>query len=209
MYRRLTYLSIRSPGLTDREVVESVVPSARRRNEQSGLTSCLWTNGRHFFQLLEGPQEAVIQTLARIAGDTRHSGVRIVSSERANELVFLHEPLKLVLPGLSQTDEVDRMLEELIQSLGQGRRGGTVHEAAVTPENAEHQVLLQTATTTARREPDQAAPHARNKSGTDWQSVAAPGVAAGGAETPPTAANPQRTPLVVNVLTRLTCIKGV
>ncbi|MBY0309142.1 MAG: BLUF domain-containing protein [Phycisphaerales bacterium] len=117
MYRRVCYISYRISGPRGAGFAEEILPRARAKNLASGVTSCLWADDKHFFQLLEGPDEAVAQTLARIAGDTRHFGPRLVSSEPVDHLVFRDEPLKLVLPAPGRTDDLDRMLLGLIESL--------------------------------------------------------------------------------------------
>ena len=158
MYRRLTYLSNRAPGLTDEQLLERVVRPARVRNLQAGVTSCLWADAKCFFQLLEGPEPAVTGLLDRISTDPRHSGMRVVSSDAADGLVFQGEPLKLVVPCSGRTEAVERTVRELVDLI---ERGGPSSE---------------------------------------------PRPAVGGAGT---AGEAKRVPLVVHVLTRLTCAQGI
>jgi hypothetical protein len=51
---------------------------AAEANAAAGVTGLLAYNGTHFMQLLEGPAEAVEDTLNRIATDPRHTGLVVI-----------------------------------------------------------------------------------------------------------------------------------
>ncbi|HEY0009150.1 MAG TPA: BLUF domain-containing protein, partial [Tepidisphaeraceae bacterium] len=65
---RLTYVSSRVPRLSDDEVVELAL-QANRKNRQLDITGCLWFGSTRFFQILEGPRDAVDALYAHIAVD--------------------------------------------------------------------------------------------------------------------------------------------
>ncbi|WP_230586659.1 BLUF domain-containing protein, partial [Cronobacter malonaticus] len=53
-------------------VLEEMVNAANNKNGQADVTGILLFNGRHFFQLLEGPEENVKAIYRAICADTRH-----------------------------------------------------------------------------------------------------------------------------------------
>lgn len=55
--------------------LKELVNKANKFNELLGVTGILLFNGTHFFQLLEGPEEAVSQIYDRICEDKRHHNV--------------------------------------------------------------------------------------------------------------------------------------
>ena len=78
---QLFYLSrsLCSPG-----EVNHILVSARRHNLRRGVTGLMLFSGGHFAQLLEGPPEALRETMAAIDADTRHTAVtRLVEGRMA------------------------------------------------------------------------------------------------------------------------------
>lgn len=78
---QLFYLSrsLCSPG-----EVNHILVSARRHNLRRGVTGLMLFSGGHFAQLLEGPPEALRETMAAIDADTRHTAVtRLVEGRTA------------------------------------------------------------------------------------------------------------------------------
>ncbi len=57
------------------EELAAILEASRRNNSRNGLTGILVHIRRHFFQLLEGPPDAVETTFSRIAADPRHHDV--------------------------------------------------------------------------------------------------------------------------------------
>lgn len=55
--------------------IESMVAAASKKNEQENITGILLFNGIHFFQLLEGPEDAVKAIYSAICEDVRHYNV--------------------------------------------------------------------------------------------------------------------------------------
>ncbi|EKY3225344.1 diguanylate phosphodiesterase [Cronobacter dublinensis] len=53
-------------------VLDDMVTAANNKNGQADVTGILLFNGRHFFQLLEGPEERVKSIYRAICADTRH-----------------------------------------------------------------------------------------------------------------------------------------
>ncbi len=57
------------------KTLEDMVATASQRNQQMGITGILLFNGRHFFQLLEGPEEGVSAIFQHICEDRRHFNI--------------------------------------------------------------------------------------------------------------------------------------
>jgi hypothetical protein len=71
-----------------------------RRNEAAGITGLLIAHGAHFYGIMEGPQEALLERMEVIITDDRHHGLRIlgedqVSSRRFSDWRLFHLPAHL------------------------------------------------------------------------------------------------------------------
>ena len=76
----LVYCSQASADLDD-EVIASIIATARYHNPRLGITGLLVFGQGIFFQWLEGPRDNVTGLLARIAADTRHTNLVVLSQE--------------------------------------------------------------------------------------------------------------------------------
>lgn len=81
----------------DVSTLSGILMHARRANARDAITGALICRADIYMQWLEGPEEKVRQTLARIGEDDRHLEVRIHVEGRAPERVFpdwamLHDP---------------------------------------------------------------------------------------------------------------------
>lgn len=59
--------------------VERILEQSRARNREVGLTGVLLFDQRYFLQCLEGDREPVSATFCRIAADSRHTRVTLMS----------------------------------------------------------------------------------------------------------------------------------
>jgi hypothetical protein len=78
MLKRIKYISRVSQALTP-EGVHVLGQNAARRNQELGVTGVLLTGGGIFFQVLEGPPEAIDQLWRAIETDTRHEDVLLLA----------------------------------------------------------------------------------------------------------------------------------
>ncbi len=76
----LVYCSQASADMDD-EVIASIIATARHHNPRLGITGLLVFGQGIFFQWLEGPRDNVTGLLARIAADTRHTNLVVLSQE--------------------------------------------------------------------------------------------------------------------------------
>jgi hypothetical protein len=65
-----------------------IVQTARSRNSELGIRGFLWFDRQHFFQVLEGGDEAVDALFGRIRRDRRHSNVRLVQRAPVDHALF-------------------------------------------------------------------------------------------------------------------------
>ncbi len=78
---RLSYRSRINFGamtLSYDEEIERLLACSRANNMRDGVTGALLLAGSAFFQMIEGPEEAVERALSRILGDNRHVGVQTI-----------------------------------------------------------------------------------------------------------------------------------
>lgn len=132
--KRIRYVSQFAKEMTPEEI-DALAAQAAEKNLRLGVTGLLLTSGRLFFQILEGPDEAVDELFDRIAADDRHRDVFLLGSETGvRERVFpdwsmrgFHldrfadermAPAREMLQGLMarrlETDEMMQELEQLV-----------------------------------------------------------------------------------------------
>lgn len=70
----VVYASSLADGYDESELV-SILATARRRNAAVSVTGVLLYSNRSFFQILEGPRDAVLTLYERISLDPRHCGI--------------------------------------------------------------------------------------------------------------------------------------
>lgn len=79
---RLVYASeSRLVDANRRAELESILASARRFNDQNGITGFLLATEGAFAQVLEGPRDNLTETYGRIVMDPRHTAVRLLVEE--------------------------------------------------------------------------------------------------------------------------------
>jgi hypothetical protein len=83
---RLVYYSQRNPS--ERLDVKELIQTCQRNNARSNLTGILHYNGDHFLQVLEGGRAEISAIYHRIARDTRHSNIILISCMDVRERMF-------------------------------------------------------------------------------------------------------------------------
>jgi len=84
---RLFFISAATHFTTAREL-NDIMRVARQRNSAEGVSSLLIYNDGSFAQLMEGPNQVVLATMARIEKDQRHSGVAIIVEEEISTRIL-------------------------------------------------------------------------------------------------------------------------
>jgi len=83
---RVVYAS--QPFGFDDGMLNSILADARRCNVRDGITGALICRADLYLQWLEGPDQAVRDAYARIAGDDRHQDVRCLLAGPVDERLF-------------------------------------------------------------------------------------------------------------------------
>ncbi len=83
---QLIYMS--EPFGFDDGILNGILSISRRNNVRDGLTGALVCRRDIYLQLLEGPQDAVEATYARIRGDDRHLAVAPLLSAASEARLF-------------------------------------------------------------------------------------------------------------------------
>lgn len=83
----LTYLSTATVPYSPSQL-NDLLMTTRERNHAAGLTGVLLYAGGHFIQTLEGPEDVVDATFARIERDTRHRNLYIALREEITKRAF-------------------------------------------------------------------------------------------------------------------------
>ncbi len=140
--RRLIYLSSAGKEFTPADL-EDVLAVSRRNNARDEITGLLAFHDSCFFQVVEGPDDAIEALMARICRDGRHSSILKLSDTATAERAFPDWNMALVpraelsvvaaQAGLSLTDlsenpfqlSADRRVNILFAGFLQGFRDVT------------------------------------------------------------------------------------
>ena len=120
--RQIVYLSTQMCANLEREV-EAILRSAHRNNMNANVTGLLACIENDFFQVLEGPQDAVGRIFQKISMDDRHSNLIVLFDQmirRRNfcdwSMAWTELPADCSLAGkikglAALTDDLDRSTE--------------------------------------------------------------------------------------------------
>lgn len=75
--QQLLYVSTSNPDGAKIDVPR-LVEQSRHNNAIDGVTGLLWSDGKRFLQVLEGPEDSVTSTFSRIQADTRHHDIAVL-----------------------------------------------------------------------------------------------------------------------------------
>jgi len=78
----------RCKGVANWDLVNSVLATSSRNNPKDEITGVLVATETHFLQVLEGEYEVLNATFERIARDTRHDTVQLISFGQMEERQF-------------------------------------------------------------------------------------------------------------------------
>ncbi len=87
MVKRIKYVSRFEKPLSAK-AIEEIGAQSQKNNEAKGLTGLLMSSGGLFYQVLEGPAEAVDEVYGRIVADGRHTDLLLMSTEDDVERLF-------------------------------------------------------------------------------------------------------------------------
>jgi hypothetical protein len=115
---QLMYVSMASWKM-ETDDLSSILDVSRINNRQLGVTGLLLHLDRGFLQVLEGPEEAVLDIYGRIERDHRHSGLRILFQRDVPERLFGDWSMGFDhwTKGASRTAGVFEITEDAIQNI--------------------------------------------------------------------------------------------
>lgn len=105
MMLQLTYIST----MVGEPAVTPILAVSRRNNERDGVTGLLYADGRRFLQALEGEDDAVERTFARIGQDPRHRALVILSRRTIETREFGPWAMAQRAPGGDATAFISRL----------------------------------------------------------------------------------------------------
>lgn len=115
---RILYISTARTVLSP-EAMQGILRISRRNNGAVGVTGLLVVGGRRFLQALEGPDEAVAETFARIGRDPRHFAVVKLNDQAITERAFAQWSMGFETGGLpTDGQSLSQQIEALVQPIG-------------------------------------------------------------------------------------------
>jgi hypothetical protein len=106
---RMVYTSKAVAPLDDPQI-SGLLAVSRTNNDAYGISGLLIYHQEQFFQVLEGPDEAVRRCFKRIAKDNRHDGVKILDEIEVEERAFAKWKMGLIRPQGLPTDLRGRLV---------------------------------------------------------------------------------------------------
>jgi len=125
--KRIIYASQASFDVSPEELV-ALLETSRARNQDAGLSGMLLYSAQSFLQLLEGEEDALATTYARIRADDRHTNLRLLMAEEVAAPLFPDwtmgfdyvddEELAEDLPGFTAQTEYPLVNPDLVSNAG-------------------------------------------------------------------------------------------
>lgn len=132
--RRLLYISTARTPINPTEL-DGILRVSRRNNAAVGVTGLLVAGGRRFLQALEGPEDAVRSTYARIQADPRHFAVVVLADQAIVERSFAswsmgYQPGAPLIGEGKIADEVTALVGPIADPTLRGYFGGFAERQA-------------------------------------------------------------------------------
>lgn len=102
MLRSLLYVSS-AIRLLDQSELLDLLQVSRNCNELANITGLLVYEGGNFIQVLEGPSEAVEETMRRIRNDPRHRNILVLLDNKISERLF--DNWAMAFPSVNELTE--------------------------------------------------------------------------------------------------------
>ena len=110
---RLLYISTATDAHSIDAELLPLLERAQHRNLRHGVTGALLAYGGHFMQVLEGTQESVDATFARISADPRHRDIRLIERKAVDTRRFASWSMRHVSPTQGNDRAVIGFLRQL------------------------------------------------------------------------------------------------
>ncbi|MFL9842629.1 BLUF domain-containing protein [Sphingomonas sp. ST-64] len=93
--------------------VAKILTVSRHNNARDAITGLLYADGRRFLQVLEGPTDAVERAFVRIAADSRHRAVVVLSRRAIEAREFGEWAMSHRTPGIDGDALIEQISERL------------------------------------------------------------------------------------------------
>jgi len=110
-----------SISLTDAAGEQSILNTSRLNNAKKGISGCLIACNGQFLQILEGPQDVILDLVNLIRNDNRHEGFVIMKMSMIKEKMFENWSMasyaadeQTFLQVLARYSESDNATEKMI-----------------------------------------------------------------------------------------------
>ena len=113
---QIVYISTAREAVSPAQLRE-ILGQSRLNNGEAGVTGLLLAGGRRFLQALEGPDQAVLSTFARIKADPRHFAVIVLSTRHVEEREFGDWSMAFEEGGASEAGDLRASVAELVSTL--------------------------------------------------------------------------------------------
>jgi hypothetical protein len=113
---QLVYISSSREPVVE-SILQDILTVSRRNNARCDVTGLLVAGGRRFLQVLEGPDQAVLGTYARIQNDDRHRAFVLLSSRPIATRDFGSWNMAFRAGGEAKDGDLRDVVEELIEPL--------------------------------------------------------------------------------------------
>lgn len=137
MLKRIKYASRFARPMSQADIDELALQCVRNNTEKE-ITGVLMTSGDLFFQVLEGPPDAVDSTLEKIVQDPRHTDVLVLAEELSiRERLFPQWSMLTITLNQSRIDRLEPLrtiMEIIIEQRASIKRLTHVVERAVWAE---------------------------------------------------------------------------
>lgn len=107
---RLIYVSAARGEVTP-EQLDSILAVARKNNERAGVTGLLLFHDGSFFQVLEGPKDAVVRIFSAIESDPRHSRIIILQASDTDIRAFPRWAMGYVKAHTLRPDQQEHLVD--------------------------------------------------------------------------------------------------
>jgi Sensors of blue-light using FAD len=111
----LVYVSKATPLCADKSHLIHIATKAQRANGSRDLTGILVYSNGYFMQMLEGPEDSLLETFTVISADPRHEDIEMLSFEETVPRMFDDWNMNLVTLTES-IDETTNRLNTIRQS---------------------------------------------------------------------------------------------
>lgn len=116
--QHLAYLSRASTSISDTDV-RHILEQSRRNNPILRITGHLQCHGDYFFQVLEGPENALDQLLDTLGRDARHTDLCVLYREPLDRRNFANWSMGFG-PSLRAKDQTSEALQDKLRRLRDG-----------------------------------------------------------------------------------------